>query len=341
MVAWGLLSTARINERLIPSIRASSRSKLAAVASRCGERARQYAADWHIPTAHSNYEALIANPDVDIVYISAPNSLHAEWSIKCAEAGKHVLCEKPLALTTDEVDRMADAAQRNGVVMQEACMMRYHRQTRDLRRLVADRAIGEVRILRSVFTFTLDNYEDIRMAPSLGGGVLWDLGSYQVGIAQAALQQDPVEVLGWQSASEAGVDLSFSGQLRYPQGAISQFFCSFQSAPVWNAEIVGTAGLMQLDEPYQNHPGTDSHIRLLRQTGSDSSATFNDDDEGMTEETLTYPSTDAYRDEVDAMVACILDGAPLPLPIEQSQRNIATITALLASARTGTPVSIG
>ncbi len=337
---WGLLSTARINERLIPCIRASSRSELVAVASRDGERARRYAADWQIPTSHDSYEALLADPDVDIVYLSLPNSLHAEWNIKCADAGKHVLCEKPLAVTVEEVDRIAAAAQRNAVVLQEACMMRFHRQTDDVRRLVAEGAIGEARIVRSVFTFTLNRDDDIRLDPELGGGVLWDLGSYQVSLAQAALQQNPVEVIGWQVASDRGVDLSFSGQLRYPRGAIAQLFCSFQSAPAWNAEIVGTAGFMQLDEPYQNHPGTDGHIRLLREGSDASGATFSDDTEGMEEEMLTYARANAYQDQVDAMVACVLDAAPPPLALAQSRGNIAAVTALLESARTGKAIAL-
>ena len=344
---WGLLSTARINERLIPCIRASARSELAAVASRDAERARQYADEWQIPKAQASYEALLADPGVDVVYLSLPNSLHAEWGVKCAEAGKHVLCEKPLALTADEVDRMAAAADRNGVVLQEACMMRYHRQTDDVRRLVAEGAIGDVRLIRSVFTFTLARDGDIRLDPALGGGALWDLGSYQVSFAQAALQQDPVEVVAWQVASAArgarpaGVDLSFSGQLRYPSGTLVQFFCSFQSAPAADAELVGTAGLMRLDQPYQNHPGSASHIRLSRERGATSAATFSDSADGLVEEALTYEAPNAYQDQVEAMVACVLDGTPPRLPVAQSRANITTIAALLESARTGRPVSLG
>ena len=337
---WGLLSTARINKRLIPCIRSSPRSRLAAVASRDKERAESYADAWQIPTAHASYEALLADPEVDIVYISLPNSLHAEWSIKCADAGKHVLCEKPLAVTPEEVERMKEAAYRNRVVVQEACMMRFHRQTDDARRLVADGAIGEPRLIRSLFTFTLQRAGDIRLDPQLGGGALWDLGSYQVSLAQALLHSDPVEVMGWQLSTTAGVDLSFMAQLRYERGTLVQFFCSFQSAAAWDADLLGSTGTLHLDQPYLNQPGQDSHIRVLREDARESSSTFGDSKDQLAEETLTYQNNDAYQDEVDGMVACVLDGASPSLSLDQSRGNIAAVGALLKSARRGTPVSL-
>src|SRR5262249_53461638 len=163
-----LLSTARINERLIPVFRESARCELVAVGSSHGEeRAARYAAEWEIPRAHGSYEALFADPEVDAVYISLPNALHAPWSIKAAQAGKHILCEKPLALTASDVDRMAEAARRHGVVLQEAVMMRYHPQTLDLQRRIAARAIGDVRLLRGTFAFTLERPADIRLDAAL------------------------------------------------------------------------------------------------------------------------------------------------------------------------------
>src|SRR5438876_2877923 len=142
---WGLISTARINERLIPVIRGSARCELVAVASNSGQqKAARYASEWNIPRAYGSYEALLADPEIDAVYISLPTALHTPWVVKSAEAGKHILCEKPLALTATEVDRMAEAAQRNGVVLQEAVMMRYHPQTLQLKERVAQGIIGEV-----------------------------------------------------------------------------------------------------------------------------------------------------------------------------------------------------
>jgi predicted dehydrogenase len=145
---WGLVSTARINERLIPCIRNSKRSELAAVASRSEERARQYAQEWGIPKAYGSYEALLADREIEVVYISLPNHMHVDWAVRAADAGKHVLCEKPLALTTAEVDRIADAAARNRVIVQEAAMMRYHSQIEWVRDQVASGMIGPIRLGR-------------------------------------------------------------------------------------------------------------------------------------------------------------------------------------------------
>jgi len=213
-VCWGLLSTARINERIIPAIRAAQRSKLLAVASRGGmEKARGYASTWNIPRAYGSYQALLADREVDAVYISLPNALHRQWTIEAARAGKHVLCEKPLATSAAEVDEMVDAARRHGVLLQEAVMMRYHPQSRQLRELVAAGTIGEIRLMRGVFSFTLDRPGDIRFDPTIGGGSIWDLGSYPVSLMRAVMATEPIEVHGWQSAGDQGVDLSFAGHL--------------------------------------------------------------------------------------------------------------------------------
>jgi predicted dehydrogenase len=204
-VRWGLLSTARINERLIPVLRGSARSELLGVASSGGpEKAARYASEWNIPRAYGSYEALLADPEVDAVYISLPNALHRPWVVKTAEAGKHILCEKPLALTATDVDVMAEAARRNGVVLQEAVMMRYHPQTLHVQQRVAAGAIGEVRLIRGVFTFTLARPGDIRLDPALGGGSIWDVGSYPVNFMRTMLRANPVEVHGWQISGEGG-----------------------------------------------------------------------------------------------------------------------------------------
>src|SRR5262249_13466351 len=156
-VRWGLLSTARINERIIPAIRETPRCELLAVASQGGrEKAERYAATWSIPRAYGSYEALFADREVDAIYISLPNGLHRDWTVASARAGKHVLCEKPLATSVSEVDEMADAAHRHGIVLQEAVMMRYHPQTRHLQERLAGGVIGEVRLIRGVFSFNLD-----------------------------------------------------------------------------------------------------------------------------------------------------------------------------------------
>src|SRR5215213_7800528 len=172
---WGLLSTARINKALITPLRASKRNKLAAVASRSQENADAYAKEKKIPRAHGSYEAMLADPEIDVVYISLPNHLHAEWSIKSVEAGKHVLCEKPLALSVEDVDEIQSAARKHGRIVMEAFMYRHHPQTLKVQELVTSGSLGMVKLVRGSFSFVLSGEEDIRLLdPTMGGGSIWD-----------------------------------------------------------------------------------------------------------------------------------------------------------------------
>jgi D-xylose 1-dehydrogenase (NADP+, D-xylono-1,5-lactone-forming) len=340
-IHWGLLSTARINERLIPAIRGCARSELLAVASQSGpERAARYAAERSIPRAYGSYEALLADPEVDVVYISLPNALHLPWAVKAAEAGKHILCEKPLALTAMEVDRMAEAVDRNGVVLQEAVMMRFHPQTIQLQKRVAEGAIGDVRLIRGVFTFTLARPGDIRFDPSLGGGSIWDVGSYPVSFMRTMLSADPVEVHGWQVLGDGGSDLSFSGQMRFACGALTQFFSSFQSVPQASADLIGSSGTIHLDLPYVNKVGVTSRVRICRVGENRSLGTFGDASAQLEEEILTYENVNGYQHEVESMVACVLDGAEPVVYLADSRGNVATLGALCTSALENRPVRL-
>ena len=176
---WGLLSTARINRAVIPPIRSSLRSELKAVASRDVVKAKEYARGWHIPHAYGSYEELLADENIDVIYNPLPNHLHAEWSIRAAEAGKHVLCEKPLALLVEEVDRMIAAARANNVVITEAFMYKHHPQTLKVLELSRQGAIGELLLIKGAFTFNLDRPDDVRWIPEWGGGSIWDVGCYR------------------------------------------------------------------------------------------------------------------------------------------------------------------
>ena len=335
---WGLLSTARINERLIPAIRASEQSELLAVASRSKERARAYAKQWSIPHAYGAYEQMLTDPAINVIYLSLPNHLHAEWAIKCVESGKHVLCEKPIAITTEEVMRMAQAADRNGVIIQEAAMMRFHPQTRYLRTLVAKKAIGDVRLIQGVFAFTLENPGDIRLNMNMGGGSLWDLGSYCVSFARTVLQAEPVEVSAYQISGDSGVDLSFSAQMRFLTGTLVQFFSSFQSFAHIEADFLGTEGRIYADIPWVNHIGASANVQITRSGNAEGPSTFSDSMEGRTIDTETYENINAYQCEVDSMVESILEGTEPVISLADSWKNVATIVALHESARTGEPV---
>lgn len=338
-VQWGLLSTARINERLIPAMRESKRSNLLAVASRSQLKADEYAHQHGIPRAYGNYEAMLADPAVDAVYVSLPNGYHEEWCIKCADAGKHILCEKPLALTVAEVDHMAEAARRNGVILQEAAMYRYHPQTHKVQELIDQRAIGDVRMIQSLFCFTLANPGDIRLDAAIGGGALWDIGSYPVSFARTVMRAEPVEVSAWQVWSDGGVDLTLMGQLHFPNGTLAQFGCSFQAVPYWDMDFIGSAGRIRLDIPWNQQLNTASHLYVSRVSGA-GSATFGDSTDNLVDEVFTFDGRSAYHYEVDAMVSSILDGTPPALPLESSRGNIATLVALYTSAREGRVVRL-
>src|SRR5512140_391755 len=180
VVNWGLLSTAHINRSVIPAIRASSRNRLAAVASRTPEAAQAYAQQWEIGRALGSYEALLADQHIDAVYISLPNHLHAEWSIRAMQAGKHVLCEKPLALTVEDVDAMADAARETARVLAEAFMYRHHAQTLKVEEIVQSGRLGTLQLIQGAFTYTLTREGDIRLKNETGGGSIWDVGCYPI-----------------------------------------------------------------------------------------------------------------------------------------------------------------
>ena len=335
---WGLLSTARINERLIPALRASGRSELLAVASRSTGRAQAYAKQWDIPHTYGTYGQMLADPAINVIYLSLPNHLHVEWAIKCAEAGKHVLCEKPIAITTEEVTRMAQAAEKNGVIIQEAAMTRFHPQTQYLQELVAKKVIGDVRLIRGVFAFTLENPGDIRLDTNMGGGSLWDLGSYCVSFARTVLQAEPVEVNAYQISGTTGVDLSFSAQMQFPTGTLVQFFSSFQSFAHIEADFLGTEGRIYADIPWANHIGASANVQVTRSGNPEETSTFSDSMEGHTIDTKTYENMNAYQCEIDSMVESVLNGTEPVISLADSWKNVSTIVALHESARTGKPV---
>ena len=317
ILRWGLLSTARINRRLIPAIRATARAELLAVASRDKARAETYAAEWGIPRAHGSYEALLADPEIDVVYISLPNSLHARWTIRAAQAGKHVLCEKPLALSLDECDRIIAAAESAGVIVAEATMYLYHPLLHKVGKLVKEGVVGQVTLVRGAFSYFLDRLDNVRWLPELGGGALWDVGSYPVSFIRFVVG-DPVEVFGWQTLSASGVDVTFAGLLRYENGVLGVFDCGFRQQFRVQAEITGTGGTLVVQRPYLIT--SESRI-LLRQ--------------GFEEQEITLPEADPYQCEVEALQAAILDGATLPVPLFNSRSNVATLAALVESARRG------
>ena len=318
---WGLLSTAKINRSLIKPLTSSKRTRLLAVASRSLSSAENYAREWNIPRAHGSYEALLADPEIDIVYNSLPNHLHAEWTIKALRAGKHVLCEKPFALTLAEVDAMSQAAQETGNVLEEAFMYRHHAQTLKVKEIVDSGALGKLQLIRGAFTFTLTRENDIRSKKEMGGGSIWDVGCYPISYARMIVGANPLEVFGWQVESESGTDDSFIGQMRFEGGIHAQFDSGLKSPFRSMIEIVGTDASLSIPRPFQ--PGKATEIYLSR---------------GDEQETIKVKGNELYLGEVEDMCDAVTQNKAPRVSHADSRGNVATILALLESARLGKPV---
>jgi D-xylose 1-dehydrogenase (NADP+, D-xylono-1,5-lactone-forming) len=322
-LAWGLLGTARINRSLIPPLRASAGNRVVAVASRDRARADAYAKEWGIERAHGSYEALLADPEIDAVYIPLPNHLHAVWSIRAARAGKHVLCEKPLALSAEEVDAMEKAAREAGVVLAEAFMYRHLPQTLRGKELVLAGEIGDVRFVRGTFTFPLSWPNDVRLQPEWGGGALWDVGCYPLSFTQFLLDAAPLEVFGSQTLGPTGIDETFAGQLVFANGVLAQIDCGFRSPFRAELEVAGTKGVLRVRHPWK----PEASLPMLLSRGEET-------------EEIAFPAQDRYLAEIEDLETAIRTGRPPRVSLAESRRNVRTIAALLQSAREGRPIRL-
>jgi D-xylose 1-dehydrogenase (NADP+, D-xylono-1,5-lactone-forming) len=323
---WGLLGAARINRSLIPALRASPRSELAAVASRDPAKGAAYAREWGIPRSFGRYEEMLADPDIDVVYNPLPNSLHAEWTIRAARAGKHVLCEKPLAVSAEEVDAIAAAARDARVVVAEGLMYRHQKLTGEVRAMIERGTLGELRVVRGSFTFPLTREGDVRLDPALGGGCLWDLGVYPISYARMMIGAEPVEAFGWQSVGPTGVDVAFAAQLRFPRDVVMQCDTGFRAAFRRDVEIVGSEASLLIPNPFK--PGPSEPVHLVR---------------GDARQTIDVAGSNAqlYLGEVEDLADAVLLGRPPAVRLADSRGTVAAIVALLASAREGRPVKVG
>ncbi len=320
---WGILSTAKINRALISPLRHSPRNRLTAVASRSLPSAQAYAAQWEIPVCYGSYQELIEDPQVDVIYNPLPNHLHAEWSIKALRAGKHVLCEKPLALSLAEVDAMSAAALESGKVLAEAFMYRHHPQTQKALELVQGGAIGRLQLIRGSFTFRMKTETNIRLSPEMGGGSIWDVGCYPISYARLLAGAGVQEVFGSQVTGASGVDESFLGQIRFTNGVFAQFDSGFRSPYRAHLEVVGTEGVLHIPTPFK--PGSNESMSLHREEVT---------------ETIVVPGQELYLGEVEDMADCALLGKPPRMSLQDSRENVQTILALLESAQKGSPVGL-
>jgi predicted dehydrogenase len=305
---WGLLSTAKINRALIAPLNASRRTRLLAVASRSQASAEAYAREWKIPRAHGSYEALLDDPEIGVIYNSLPNHLHAEWTINALRAGKHVLCEKPLALTLEEVDAMTEAARETGMVLAEAFMYRHHPQTLKVKEIVDSGALGTLQFIRGSYSYSLTRHGNYRTIKEMGGGSIWDVGCYPISYARMIVGAEPLEVFGWQITAPSGTDESFVGQMRFPEDILFQFDSGFKWPLRVFMEIVGTEGILTVPNPFK--PNWNSEIHLTH---------------GDRQEVIEIADGELYRGEVENMVDVVLNQAEPRVPLADSRGNIAEI----------------
>lgn len=316
-IRWGLLSTANINRRLIPAIRQSARGKLTAVASRTPESAQAYAQEWEIPLAFGSYEAMLNSAEIDAVYIPLPNHLHAEWTIKSLRAGKHVLCEKPFALTLAEVDEMTAVAAETGLVLAEAFMYRHHPQMKLAGQIVREGKLGEITLVRATFNFQMGARQNIRLVPEYGGGCLWDVGIYPVSFAQYIMGGLPQAVSAAQWLGESRVDEFFAAQLYYGGNRVAQISSSFMTPFHTRAEVLGSKGRLTMTRPFVN--AEESEMKFYPANSEPEYVEF-------AEEYL-------YLGEVEDMHAAILDGRANYLTLTETRNHVRTIKALYEAAQ--------
>ncbi|MFN8411829.1 MAG: Gfo/Idh/MocA family oxidoreductase [Anaerolineales bacterium] len=320
---WGLLSTAKINQALIKPLNASKRTHLLAVASRGQSSADEYARQWKIPRAHGSYEALLNDPEIDVIYNSLPNHLHAEWTIKALQAGKHVLCEKPMALSLAEIDAMVLAAKETGKVLAEAFMYRHHPQTLKVKEIVDSGELGNIQLIKGAFSFELTREGNYRHYKEMGGGSIWDVGCYPISYTRMLLEQEPLEVFGWQVQGPGGGDVSFVGQIKFKNGVHAQFDSSFTSPLRSLIEIIGTKATLRVPAPFK--PGKSTEIFI---------------NNGQEEKKIKVAGQELYAGEVEDMCDAIAGTKTPRVSLADTRGNIAAILALLESAETGQKVSI-
>jgi len=319
-IRWGVLGVSNIAvNRVIPAIQRSSNGRLVAIASRSAERARDAAGRLNISAAYGAYQALLDDPSIQAVYIPLPNTLHREWTIRAAQAGKHVLCEKPLGISVAECQEMIAACRQLNVLLMEAFMYRFHPRTMRVAALAREGALGDVRLVRSAFTFRVrDQVNNIRLKRELGGGSLYDVGCYCVNVSRMILGE-PRDAFAFAHVGASGVDEALGGVLRFDGGRLAVIDCGLSASRREEYEVVGTEG--RLTVPTAFLPGTaDAEIHLTK--GSETTV-------------LTIPAIDQYQCMVEHFADAVLRGQVVGYPPDDASANLRTIETLLRSARTG------
>ncbi len=321
-VRWGILSTAKIGtEKVIPAMQQGELSEITAIASRDADRARAAADALGIPKSYGSYEELLADPDIDAIYNPLPNHLHVSLSIQALEAGKHVLCEKPIGLTSGEGQQLVDAgAAHPELKLMEAFMYRHHPQWQRARQIVADGGVGELRTIQTAFAYFNDDGENIRNIADIGGGGMMDIGCYAISVARFIFDAEPDRVVGIVEYDETfGTDRLASAMLDFGRGT-GTFSCSTQLTPYQRVNIFGTTGRVEIEIPFNAPP--DRPCLMWHETG-----------DGIEE--IEFPVCDQYTIQGELMSQAILDDTPVPTPIADAVANMKVIEAVFESGRTG------
>jgi predicted dehydrogenase len=324
ILRWGILSTANIGtEKVIPGIQGADRCSVVAIASRDLPRARQVADRLGIERAHGSYEALLADPDVAAVYIPLPNHLHAEWTIAAARAGKHVLCEKPLAMTADDAERMAEVCRAEGVLLMEAFMYRLHPSWVAVRELVASGRIGRLTAVQSWFSYYNDDPANIRNIAAAGGGALFDIGCYNVNLSRMLFGGEPLRVSSAITRDpSSGVDIVTSAVLEFETG-VATFTCSTRTETDQRVHVYGTAGRISVEIPFNIPP--DRPTQIFVSAGGDPPV-------APATETLTFAAADPYSVEAARFAAAVLDGTAVPVDPSDAVANLRVIERIFEAA---------
>ena len=327
---WGILSTADIAQtKVVPGMQRAARSQVVAVGSRQLEAAQAFARDLGIAKAHGSYESLLADPDVDAVYIPLPNHLHLEWTLSAARAGKHVLCEKPLALTAADAELMVEACDSAGVRLMEAFMYRLHPSWQAVRDQVASGAIGRLTAVESWFSYFNDDPSNIRNIHDVGGGALFDIGCYCVNLSRMLYGAEPTRVQASVVRDpELRIDVVTSAILDFAGGGVAAFSCSTRAESDQRVHIYGTEGRISIEIPFNIPPDRPTRVFLTR--GGDPPV-------APATETVTFEPADPYAVEADAFAAAILDGTALPTPASDAVANLRVIEAIFQAGATGAP----
>jgi len=325
---WGVLGGARIARKCVmPAILKSRNGRLKAVACRSRDRAESIAQEHAIPSACGRYEEILEDPEVDAVYIPLPNHLHREWTLRALEAGKHVLCEKPLAMNAREAELMVQASRERGLLLMEALMYRFHPRSRQVKALIDGGAIGDPRLIRAAFCFSHPDPSDIRFRPEMGGGALLDVGCYGVSLARWIFGAEPERVQAVGEYGPTGVDLTLIGLLQFPGRRFAIVEASLATALQQTFSIVGTQGAIELPHDAFIPWEKDASFRMRGV----------DEKEGKV---VTVPGADEYQLMVEHFAEAVLNHSKLEFPPEDSLKNMGVLDALVMAARVGHSVPI-